>query len=108
MNKIIKGDQVVVLSGRDKGKTGQVIQVLGNKVVVDGVNLVKRHQKPNPIRNIEGGVVVKSMPIHVAKVALFNKESQRADRVGIKLIKDEDSGKVKRVRIFKSNGSLVA
>ena len=106
MSKIVKGDHVVVISGRDKGKQGQVISLLGDKVVVDGVNLVKRHQKPNPMRNVEGGVVVKNMPIHISNVAIYNKETQKADRVGIKLI--DDNGKVRRVRVFKSNGAELA
>lgn len=106
MSKIVKGDHVVVISGRDKGKQGQVISLLGDKVVVEGVNLVKRHQKPNPVRNVEGGVVVKNMPIHISNVAIYNKETQKADRVGIKLI--DDNGKVRRVRVFKSNGAELA
>ena len=106
MSKIIKGDHVVVISGRDKGKQGQVTRLLGDKVVVEGVNLVKRHQKPNPMRNIEGGMVVKNMPIHISNVAIYNKETQKADRVGIKLI--DDNGKVRRVRVFKSNGAELA
>ena len=106
MSKIIKGDHVVVISGRDKGKQGQVARLLGDKVVVEGVNLVKRHQKPNPMRNVEGGVVVKNMPIHISNVAIYNKETQKADRVGVKLI--DDDGKVRRVRVFKSNGAELA
>ena len=106
MSKIVKGDHVVVISGRDKGKQGQVTRLLGDKVVVEGVNLVKRHQKPNPMRNVEGGMVVKSMPIHISNVAIYNKETQKADRVGIKLI--DNSGKVRRVRVFKSNGAELA
>ena len=106
MSKIVKGDHVVVISGRDKGKQGQVISLLGDKVVVEGVNLVKRHQKPNPMRNVEGGVVIKNMPIHISNVAIYNKETQKADRVGIKLI--DDNGKVRRVRVFKSNGAELA
>lgn len=106
MSKIIKGDHVVVISGRDKGKQGQITRLLGDKVIVDGVNLVKRHQKPNPVRNVEGGVVVKNMPIHISNVAIYNKETQKADRVGIKLI--DDNGKVRRVRVFKSNGAELA
>ena len=106
MSKIVKGDHVIVISGRDKGKQGQVISLLGDKVVVEGVNLVKRHQKPNPMRNVEGGVVVKNMPIHISNVAIYNKETQKADRVGIKLI--DDNGKVRRVRVFKSNGAELA
>lgn len=106
MSKIVKGDHVVVISGRDKGKQGQVISLLGDKVVVEGVNLVKRHQKPNPMRNVEGGVVIKNMPIHISNVAIYNKETQKADRVGVKLI--DDDGKVRRVRVFKSNGAELA
>jgi ribosomal protein L24 len=106
MSKIIKGDHVVVISGRDKGKQGQVTRLLGDKVVVEGVNLVKRHQKPNPMRNVEGGVVAKNMPIHISNVAIYNKETQKADRVGVKLI--DDNGKVRRVRVFKSNGAELA
>ena len=106
MSKIVKGDHVVVISGRDKGKQGQVTRLLGDMVVVEGVNLVKRHQKPNPMRNVEGGVVVKNMPIHISNVAIYNKETQKADRVGIKLI--DDNGKVRRVRVFKSNGAELA
>ena len=106
MSKIIKGDHVVVILGRDKGKQGQVIRLLGDKVVVEGVNLVKRHQKPNPMRNVEGGVVIKNMPIHISNVAIYNKETQKADRVGVKLI--DDDGKVRRVRVFKSNGAELA
>ena len=106
MSKIVKGDHVVVISGRDKGKQGQVTRLLGDKVVVEGVNLVKRHQKPNPVRNVEGGVVAKNMPIHISNVAIYNKETQKADRVGVKLI--DDNGKVRRVRVFKSNGAELA
>ncbi|WP_297955509.1 50S ribosomal protein L24 [uncultured Neisseria sp.] len=105
MNKIIKGDQVVVITGKDKGKQGQVVRVLGDKVVVEGVNVVKRHQKPNPMRGIEGGIVSKEMPLHISNVAILNPETNKADRVGIKLIENE--GKVKRVRFFKSNGSVI-
>ena len=105
MNKIIKGDQVVVITGKDKGKQGQVVRVLGGKVVVEGVNVVKRHQKPNPMRGIEGCIVAKEMPLDISNVAILNPETNKADRVGIKLIENE--GKVKRVRFFKSNGSII-
>ncbi|MDO4433095.1 MAG: 50S ribosomal protein L24 [Alysiella sp.] len=105
MNKIIKGDQVIVIAGKDKGKQGQVVRVLGDKVVVEGVNIVKRHQKPNPMRGIEGGIITKEMPLAISNVAIFNPETQKADRVGIKLVEGE--GKVKRVRVFKSNGAEV-
>lgn len=105
MNKIIKGDQVVVIAGKDKGKQGQVLRVLGDKVEVEGVNVAKRHQKPVPMRGIEGGIVVKNMPLAISNVAILNPETQKADRVGIKLIEAE--GKVKRVRVFKSNGAEI-
>jgi len=105
MNKIIKGDQVVVITGKDKGKQGQVVRVLDDKVVVEGVNVVKRHQKPNPMRGIEGDIVSKEMPLDISNVAILNPETNKADRVGIKLIENE--GKVKRVRFFKSNGSVI-
>lgn len=105
MNKIIKGDQVVVIAGKDKGKQGKVLRVLGDKVQVEGVNIAKRHQKPVPVRGIEGGIVVKNMPLAISNVAILNPETQKADRVGIKLIKDE--GRVKRVRVFKSTGAEI-
>ena len=105
MNKIIKGDKVIVIAGKDKGKQGQVVRVLGDKVIVEGVNEVKRHQKPNPMRGIEGGIVTKNMPLAISNVAIFNPETNKADRVGIKLVETE--GKVKRVRVFKSNGAEV-
>lgn len=105
MNKIIKGDQVVVIAGKDKGKQGQVVRVLGDKVIVEGVNVVKRHQKPNPMRGVEGGIIVKEMPLAISNVAIFNPETKKADRIGIKLVEGE--GKVKRIRVFKSNGAEV-
>lgn len=106
MNKIRKGDQVVVITGKDKGKKGSVIQILDDKVVVEGVNLVKKHQKPNPMRNVAGGIVEKTMPLDISNIAIYNPETQKADRVGIKEI--EENGKVKRVRFFKSTGALVS
>ena len=96
MNKIIKGDQVVVVAGKDSGKQGRVIRVLGNKVVVENINIVKRHQKPNPMRNIE------EMPIAISNVAILNPNTKKADRVGIKMVFVDS--KVKRVRVFKSDG----
>lgn len=105
MNKIMKGDQVVIITGKDKGKRGQVVRILGDKIIVDGVNVVKRHQKPNPMRGIEGGVILKNMPLAVSNVAIFNPDSQKADRVGIKLVEVE--GKIRRVRIFKSTGAEI-
>jgi large subunit ribosomal protein L24 len=103
MNKIKKGDEVVVITGKDKGKRGTVLNVLAeDKVVVEGVNVVKKHQKPNPMRGEAGGILDKTMPIHVSNVAIFNPASQKADRVGFKLLDDG-----KKVRVFKSNGEVV-
>ena len=103
MNKIQKGDEVVVITGKDKGKRGTVLRVLAeDKVVVEGINLVKKHQKPNPMRGEAGGIVDKTMPIHVSNIAIFNPASQKADRVGFKLLDDG-----KKVRVFTSNGELV-
>ena len=103
MEKIRKGDNVVVLTGKDKGKRGVVSQrVDADYVKVDGINVVKKHQRPNPMLQREGGIVEKVMPIHVSNVALFNTKTQKADRVAIK----EVDGK--KVRVFKSNGVVVA
>ena len=103
MNKIRKGDEIIVLAGRDKGKRGKI--VLRNDdshVLVEGVNLVKKHTKPNPMKGTTGGVVEKSMPIHQSNVAIFNAATGKADRVGIKLLADG-----KRVRVFKSSGAEI-
>ena len=105
MKKIKTGDQVVIIAGKDKGKQGKVVRVLGDKVIVDGVNRVKRHQKPNPMRGIEGGVITKDAPLAISNVAIFNPETQKADRVGIKV--ETIDGKVVRTRVFKSTGALV-
>ena len=103
MKKIRKGDQVVVNTGKDKGKRGTVLSVLDTgKVVVEGVNRVKRHTRPNPIKGQTGGIVEKEMPIHVSNVAVFNPATQKADRVGFKTLEDG-----KKVRFFKSNGELL-
>ena len=103
MNKIRKGDEVIVLTGRDKGKRGTVtLRVDVDHVVIDGINLVKKHVKPNPLKGTTGGIVDKSMPIHQSNVAIFNAASGKADRVGIKLGADG-----KRVRVFKSTGEEI-
>jgi large subunit ribosomal protein L24 len=103
MNKIRKGDDVVVLAGKDKGKRGAVVRrVDAERVVVEGVNRVKKHTKPNPVKGQVGGIVEKEMPIHVSNVALFNPVTQKADRVGFKVLEDG-----KKVRFFKSNGELI-
>jgi large subunit ribosomal protein L24 len=103
MNKIRKGDQVVVLTGRDKGKRGTVTErVDADRVVVEGINMVKKHVKPNPLKGTTGGVVDKTMPIHQSNVAIWNAAAGKADRVGIKLQADG-----KRVRVFKSSGEEI-
>ncbi len=103
MQKIRKGDQVVVLCGRDKGRKGAVLEVLGDgQVVVEGVNLAKRHTKPNPQANKPGGIIEKAMPLAVSKVGLWNPSAKKADRVGIKTLTDG-----KKVRFFKSNGEML-
>jgi large subunit ribosomal protein L24 len=103
MARIHKSDQVIVLTGKDKGKRGTVLRVLDDgHVVVEGVNRVKKHQKPNPMRNQQGGVVEKEMPIQASNVALFNMATQKADRVGYKVLEDG-----RKVRVYKSNGEMV-
>lgn len=105
MAKIKKGDKVIVIAGKDKGKQSTIQSVLGDKVIVEGVNVAKRHQKPNPMRGVEGGIVVKNMPMAISNVALFNPETKKADRVGFKL--EVVDGKTKRVRVFKSTGAAI-
>jgi large subunit ribosomal protein L24 len=103
MAKIHKGDPVIVLTGKDKGRRGSVLRVLDDgHVVVEGINRVKKHQKPNPMRNIAGGIVEKEMPIQNSNVALFNLSTQKADRVGYKFLDDG-----RKVRIYKSSGEMV-
>lgn len=103
MEKIRKGDEVVVITGKDKGKRGTVARrVDAEHVVVEGVNRAKKHVKPNPIKGVVGGIVDKDMPIHISNVALFNAATQKADRVGFKTLEDG-----KKVRVFKSNGETL-
>ena len=103
MAKIHKGDPVVVLTGKDKGKRGSVLRVLDTgHLLVEGINRVKKHQKPNPMRNVQGGIVEKEMPIQNSNVALFNVATQKADRVGYKLLDDG-----RKVRVYKSSGEMV-
>ena len=105
MRTIRKGDQVVVLSGRDKGRRGAVLQrVDEDRILVEGVNVVKKHVKPNPMKGTTGGVVDKTLSIHQSNVAIFNAATGKADRVGIKLGTDAKTNKVTRVRVFKSSG----
>jgi len=103
MNKIRKGDEVIITTGKDKGKRGAVLSVLEtNRIVVEGVNKVKRHTRPNPMKSISGGILEKEMSIHASNVALFNRATQKADRVGFKMLEDG-----RKVRVFKSNGEVV-
>jgi large subunit ribosomal protein L24 len=103
MNKIRKGDEVIVLAGRDKGKRGKIaLRKDDSYVLIEGINLVKKHTKPNPLKGSTGGIVEKSMPIHQSNVAIFNSATGKADRVGIKLLADG-----KRVRVYKSSGEEI-
>jgi large subunit ribosomal protein L24 len=103
MEKIRKGDDVVVVTGKDKGKRGTVLARVGEQhLLVEGVNRAKKHVKPNPMKGVAGGIVDKDMPIHISNVALFNSATKKADRVGIKVLEDG-----RKVRVFKSNGELV-
>ncbi|MBK6393314.1 MAG: 50S ribosomal protein L24 [Burkholderiales bacterium] len=100
MRKIKKGDNVVVVTGRDKGKRGDVARVVdAEHVVVNGINTVKRHTRPNPLKNQPGGIVTKEQPIHVSNVAIWNPVTQKADRIGFRTLDDG-----RKVRYFKSNG----
>jgi large subunit ribosomal protein L24 len=103
MRKLRKGDEVVVTTGRDKGRRGTIIRVLeGDKVLVENVNMVKRHTRPNPARNTQGGIVEKEAPLHVSNVLLWNPVAKKGDRVGIRTLTDG-----RRVRYFKSNDEVV-
>jgi large subunit ribosomal protein L24 len=103
MQRIRKGDEVIVLAGRDKGKRGTVLRRIDDDhVVVEGVNRTKKHQRPNPMKGITGGIVDKDLPIHISNVALFNPATKKADRVGTKTLQDG-----RKVRIFKANDEQV-
>lgn len=103
MRKIKKGDQVVVIAGKDKGKKGTVLSFADdNRLLVEGINLVRKHQKPNPNRGINGGIIEKAMPIHYSNVALFNPSTHKADRVGFRLLADG-----RKVRYFKTTNEVV-
>jgi len=103
MNKIRTGDEVIVIAGRDKGKRGKVsLRASETHVVIDGINTVKKHAKPNPMKGTTGGIIEKSMPIHQSNVAIYNATTGKADRVGIKQLADG-----KRVRVFKSSGEEI-
>ncbi len=103
MNKIRKGDEVIVIAGRDKGKRGKVVlRADEERVVVEGVNTVKKHTKPNPMKGVTGGIVEKTMSIHQSNVAIFNAATGKADRVGVKVLADG-----KKVRVYKSSGEEI-
>ena len=103
MRKIKKGDDVVVIAGKDKGKRGSVLRVVdAEHVLVEGVNVVKKHQRPNPMKGEQGGIVTKEMPIHVSNVAIWNPVTKKADRIGLRSLEDG-----RKVRFFKSNGELI-
>lgn len=103
MRKIRKNDDVVVISGKDKGSRGSVLSVAGEYVLVSGVNKVKKHQKPNPVKGEAGGIVEMEKPIHISNIAIYNAVSKKADRVGIKLLEDG-----RKVRVYKSSGEVIA
>jgi large subunit ribosomal protein L24 len=103
MAKIRKGDDVIVRTGKDKGKSGRVTKILkDNKVLVEGINQVKKNQKPNPNAGVSGGIIVKDMPINISNIGLYNPETKKADRVGFKFLDDG-----KKVRYFKSTNEVV-
>ena len=103
MNKIRKGDVVILNTGKDKGKQGAVLSILDSgHVVVEGLNLVKKHAKANPMKGIAGGIIAKEMPLDISNVALFNNATQKGDRVGFKTLDDG-----RKIRVFKSNGEAV-
>jgi len=103
MRKIKKGDNVVVIAGRDKGKRGDVARILdAEHVIVNGVNQVKKHTRPNPMKNQPGGIVAKEMPIHVSNIAIWNPVTGKADRIGMRILDDG-----RKVRFFKGNGEQI-
>ena len=108
MNKIRKGDQVVVITGRDKGKRGTVLAMVleSERVLVEGINRVKKHTKPNPMKGSTGGIIEKEMSIHQSNIAIFNPTSGKADRVGIKAV-DAGSPSARKVRVFRSSGEQI-
>lgn len=103
MNKIRKGDEIIVIAGRDKGKRGKVVlRTDADRVVVEGINVVKKHTKPNPMKGEAGGIIQKNMPIHQSNLAVFNAATGKADRVGVKVLGDG-----KKVRVYKSSGEEI-
>ena len=103
MSKIKKNDDVIIIAGKDKGNRGSVLRVLEDKLLVSGINKVKKHQKPNPVKGVSGGIVEMEMPIHVSNVAIYNGSSKKADRIGTKLLEDGQ-----KVRVYKSSGEVIA
>ncbi len=104
MNKIKKNDDVIVIAGKDKGNRGSVLSVLDNdRVLVAGINKVKKHQKPNPVKGTTGGIVEIEKPVHISNIAIYNATTKKADRVGVKLLEDG-----RKVRVFKSSGEVIA
>tara|TARA_B100001250_G_scaffold81449_1_gene67142 strand:+ start:22237 stop:22551 length:315 start_codon:yes stop_codon:yes gene_type:complete len=102
MNRIRQGDDVVVIAGKDKGQRGQVIKVLDDRVVVEGINIVKKHQKPNPNAGVAGGIIEKEMSIDISNIMLHNPSTDKPDRIGIRSLADG-----KKVRFFKSNDEVL-
>ena len=103
MRKIKKGDDVVVTTGKDRGKRGTVLRVVdAEHLLVEGANKIKKHQRPNPMRGLTGGIIEKEMPLHVSKIAIFNPQTRKADRVGFRTLEDG-----RKVRFFKSNGEVI-
>jgi large subunit ribosomal protein L24 len=108
MQKIRKGDTVVVTTGKEKGKRGSVLRVYeSGKVLVEGVNRVKKHQRPNPMKNQQGGIIDKEMPLHISNVMLLNPATGKGDRVGFKFLEAQGANPARKVRFFKSNGEVV-
>lgn len=102
MNRIRKGDQIIVIAGADKGKKGEVVRVAGEKIIVQNVNIIKRHTKPNPQAGVAGGIVEREAPIHISNVMLFNSAVGKGDRVGFKVLEDG-----RKVRVFRSSGEAI-
>ena len=102
MNRIKKGDQIIVIAGADKGKKGEVVRVAGDKVVVQNINIIKRHTTPNPSAGQAGGIVEREAPIHISNVMLFNSAAGKGDRVGFKVLEDG-----RKVRVFRSSGEAI-
>jgi large subunit ribosomal protein L24 len=103
MSKIKKNDDVIIIAGKDKGNRGSVLRVLEDKLLVSGINKVKKHQKPNPVKGVSGGIVEMEMPIHVSNVAIYNAAAKKADRIGTKFLEDGT-----KVRVFRSSGEVIA